>query len=439
MVDFEAARRVREAREYIQSLIDARGSFRSACPGAEKLNPLPSEPERVPHAAVDGGSQIIDFTDVSFYYVKAWAHLYEAGISEGDAWLGLIVPPHHPDYRVSIYREILEASVIAGIHRPVAESIASRAGLVLFDGSLRNAIRWWSPGAMSYGSEELARMDRDLPGAERVLWELYNSGVSLDSISFLTCSSMQECAEELVAKAPARPITARLILEMGAKGVLEGHLKDGGKWITALEVLEKLYAYKKALEEAWRNDGIALFLSKHSVSTALCRGKHSDIYYIKRIHPLEPGYIVWDGSQGRGEGESRTTSSLLIGAYAITRLRPKGKRGGLVFYPRRLGLYDFYTERLASIEFYVRLSRGGPFMLANIAFDSSMITATWDNARALLEKALRRLVGVPLAQGYPLALTIAHYHARILPDDALALARGVGLEVEVPAREMLKR
>ncbi len=439
MIDIQTARRIGEARNIIRTLLqisenDVKGG---ACPDARNLRPLPEPSNSIPHAAVDGGNQVIDFRDLSFYYVKAWAHLYDNGLSVGDAWIGIVVPPHHPDYRVSIYREILEASIISGLSPSNSPSIAREALLVLFDGSLRNAIRWWSPGGLSYKGEELARMSEDLPRAERILWELYNKSGSIDSISYINCTSPEECSEELISKAPERPITSRLVMELAARGLLKNYVHDRGKWITALEVLEKLYAYKRALEDSWANDGLAIFLSKHSVSTALCRGKHSDIYYIRRMHRLEPGYIVW---KREGLGEGRGSSSLLVGAYEITRLRSRELvRGGLLFYPRRLGLHEFYTSRLASVEFYVRLSKGGPFMLANLAFDTYKVEPEWDNAMKLLETSLKRLTSIPLAQGYPLALTIAHYHARVLPEEADALARGVGLELEEPARSMLMR
>jgi len=76
-------------------------------------------------------------------------------------------------------------------------------------------------------------------------------------------------------------------------------------------------------------------------------------------------------------------------------------------------------------------------MLGNIAFDAGRIEPAWDNAIALLNEGLKRLVSIPMSQGYPLALTIAHYHARIPPEEACAVARGAGLSGEESSRSML--
>ncbi|MCE4600483.1 MAG: DNA double-strand break repair nuclease NurA [Desulfurococcales archaeon] len=442
MIDRYTAGRIRMARNLIAGILDEKreyASLKDLCPKGQELRPLPPPKPVEGHAAVDGGNYVGVHNDYTFYVVKAWAYIHEAGYGQGDAWMGILIPPHHPDYRVTIYREVLEAASLVGDGIPGGRDLAREAGIVYFDGSIRNAIRWWSPGAVSFGDEEKPDIGRDLPLARDILWNYYNSGYGLDSLSHLQCNGRDDCVREFIARAPARPMVPGLVMELAAKRLAEGDLRRS-KWITTLEVVEKLYLYMRAIESAWAGGGMPLFLSKTSTSTRLCGEKHSDLYYLRILHRgnPDPGYIAWEGG-------------VLCGAYEITRLKRGGRLEGARpicpveagdgeprFYPRELGLYDFYVKRLGAVEFYVRLARGRPFMLANLLFDMRDPPETMDDVYRLVEEALARAVSTPLVDGYPLSLIMAHYHARILPEEALAVARGVGLELEPMARSKLR-
>lgn len=445
MIDEATARSLAEAREYIKRILKNENENimkNQVCPEGRNLQPLPDPKPVRAHAAVDGGNQSLQLDDFTFFAARAWAYIHELREKpQRTGYAGIVVPPHHADYRITIYRETLEAAALIGSGVVNGRNLAEMAELVLFDGNIRNSIRWWSPGAVRPQGEEEIDLGKGLDHAYNVLWDLYNTGTSVDSISFLQCNGRSDCVEEFIAKAVERPIVPRLVLEMVARD-LDGKYFSDTKWITALEVVEKLYLYKEALESSWRNGGYPIFLSKSSTTTQLCKEKHSDIFYLRRIHgrSLEPGYIFW-------------SDSLQCGAYEITRLvRKKAKplvgepvcspsqmpSRGYRFFPEVLGLRHFYVNRLGSIEFYVRLSGTGPFMNANLAFDMARVDfSDLDDARAMLEEALARLASVPMTHGYPLSLVLTHNHARILPEEVIALARGAGLELQMDPRMKL--
>ncbi|NOZ30627.1 MAG: DNA double-strand break repair nuclease NurA [Crenarchaeota archaeon] len=440
MIDKYTANYLTKAKVYIKKILEQENSLIrdfKLCPEGQQLYDLP-EPKPVSgHAAVDGGNQSLQLEDFTFFAVRAWAYIHEKGSGQGGAFVGIVVPPHHTDYRISIYREILEAASLVGNGISSTRNLAEEADLVLFDGNIRNSIRWWSPGAVRWENGEQPDLINDLERAADNIWNLYKSGLRLDTFSDLNCDGRNDCIVEFITNPSRRPRTPEFIMELAMRGYDKGLFKDS-KWITALEVVEKLYLYKEAIESTWKNGGYPIFLSKSSTSTRLCKEKHSDIFYLRRIHGrnLKPGYIVWSESVQCGAYEitrlvTRKEKQIVPGDICAGRKEPRQKYR---FYPRLLGLYEFYVERLGSIEFYVRLSKAGPFMNANLAFDMNIGLKDEDEVRAMVEEALARLASVPMTHGYPLSLMIAHQHARILPEEVLALARGAGLEFEIDPR-----
>ncbi len=412
MIDRTLAGYIYESRRLVAKIL---GNHRirggSPCPGAE-LRPLP-EPlgGEVVHAAVDGGHSMITFEGFTFYVVRAWAHLFGRAREQGAGWLGVLIPPHEPEYRVPVYRDVLESAVLLGDGVGQGWNLVEEARLVLFDGSIRTALRWWRGRDPSN-----RRMSERLREAEQSLRALVAGGVEIPGVDAGDC--LDGCVESLVAGAGRRPVAPWLAMYLAAEypGI------EGLDWIPVLEVVEKLYLLKRVLEEAWRQDGLVLFLSKHSTSSRLCRGKHSDIFYLNRIHPVEPGYVLAEGP--------------LLGAYEIARLVGVDVKQ---LYPPVLGIHDFYTRRIAAVEFYVRLQRGGPFLLGDLVIDVERHMDMLEDPYGAVEKALAMLLSTPVSQGYPLSLLVAHHHSRILPEEALAAARSMGLGAEHLARSMLRR
>lgn len=449
MIDKYTANRLSKAKVLIRRILENESSYirdYKVCPEGRTLYELPSPKPVGKHAAVDGGNQSLQLESFTFYAARGWGYIHEKGGGQGGADIGIVVPPHHAEYRITIYRDILEAASLVGDGVSGKRNLAEEADLVLFDGNIRNSIRWWSPGAVRLEDGEQIDLRSDLERARDNIWDLYNSGLRLDTISDLNCDSRADCLREFITRPPpTRPRTPEFIRELAMRGY-DGDLFKDSKWITALEVAEKLYLYKRAIESTWVNGGYPVFLSKSSTTTQLCREKHSDIFYLRRIHggKLKAGYIVWSGSVQCGAYEitrlisERGATPLVENGMCTARKSPKQKYR---FYPRELGLYDFYVERLGSIEFYVRLSETGPFMNASLAFDIDELAGKLrdlDDVRGVLEEALSRLVSVPMTHGYPLSLVIAHQHARILPEEAMALARGAGLEFEIDPRMKIR-
>jgi len=426
LVDRDIVAEVLRRRGLIRRVVSHAPSRRRGC--QVEMKPLPGPVGWEPsHGAVDGGHALLVYEGFTVYIARAWGRIFppNGGDPARAAAVGLVVPPENPEDRVGYYREALEGLV--------AWRLAPGSELLLFDGSIRGAIRWWRPGYGRRGptlSEMLAQAEAAIiEAAERGILDMDCPG-SVEGSSLLEEDSRLRCVEEFIRDAPFtgddrgwRPASNLLAMRL-AEADPDRALDV--MWVIALEVAEKLYLYKEAVLEAWSRGGLPVFISKTSTGTRMCGGPQSDLQLLRRLYPMEPGYVLWDGS-------------VMHGALEVTGLeRGEDKKGGKAFYPRILGLDEFYRERMLVVEFYARLARGGPWLMIDLVLDGGKVRIHGlEEARGVVEEALSLIQALPQTRGYPLSLVIAHKHARITPDEARYYINGLALTSEPRARGML--
>jgi len=389
---FEAAR---SKRDLIRGIIE---KLRSGEPPLTnvRIENLPSPSprgSRLPHAAEDGGSRLVEFEAYSVFIVRGWASSYGG---EGGSYgtlveaeysdVGVMVPQRYSEERARMYRETLEALAA----RDVLPAIDG--GLLLWDGSLRPLVARHRPGVAEVGmseaiSELKGRLGMDLAEALAEMARLWLEG-----------------------EAPAAPL-----LVSSRVGVDDLKDEDGG-WIAFLEWTEKLAALRSLLEEAWRRGVTPVFITKTSRSTSFFGRSLPDVYYLKRLRRFDPFMTEYRVRRGleelRGLERSRVRGPLL---------------------PEDGGLDSFYRERLGLLEFYVRLDPGAPILKVEIAFDLE----EGGDPGASVERVVSALESLPRARGYPLSLTIAHRRAHLGSEEVERILDLLGLELERRERWML--
>ena len=358
-------------------------------------------------SAVDGGHRIVELEPASIYIVKSWSGSFGASSREVRlASVGIVVPPQLAEARVSIYREILEAAAALE-----SVSMAEGGGIVLMDGSLTTAIRWWRPGFGRSGlgiSEALDIAVSELHGDSELVEDLASP-----------CSSPLGCIEKILYTARWRPFSARYAMRKASR---EGRA-EGMEWIVALEVTEKLMLYKMLFEAAWSRGVTIVFIAKTARSNRMCRSMVKDMKIVASAKPVEPGVAVW-------------SESYVEGAYRLTGLmdgHPGEEPGAL--YPRVAGLEEFYSKRLAAVEAYVRLAPAGPLLHVSIPLDAEKHNA--DSAIDELISAVSAVRGLPLSRGYPSLLALAHNMAKARESDANSALTALGLTSERRSRYVL--
>ena len=391
---FEAAR---ARRDLIRLLIEKvrRGEKPLTTVKIYDLNPGGGGGGGIPHAAEDGGSRLEEFEAYTLFIARGWAASYrnsgpqgsyDVGLEVEYSDVGLILPPTYGEERVRVYREALEA-IAAGEVLPHIEG-----GVLLWDGSLRPLVARHRPGA---ADKEMARAAGELRSRLRM-----DLGEALEEIARMWG----------MGEAPAAPglVASRLSIEDLAD--------DDAAWIALLEWSEKLLAVRRLLQEAWRRGVTPVFVTKTSRSTSLFRRVLPDVYYLKRLRRFDP---------------FRTEHTVLRGLEQLRGVRREHLRGPLV--PEELGLDEFYRERLGLAEFYLRLDTGAPILKVEVAFDAD---STGDPG-GLVERAVRALMGLPRARGYPLSLIVAHQRARLGRGDVERVLSILGLELERRGRWVL--
>jgi len=423
----DLAEEVLRRRDLIRAVIERVPRTGRSC--QHEFHTLPGSVGReIVHSAVDGGHALGAFEGFSVYVARAWGRVFPPrGEPVEESAVGIVVPPENPEDRVSYYREALEALV--------AWRLMGTPEIAFFDGSIRGAVRWWRPGYGRRGPS-LSEMLREASAA--ILEAVEHGVLDMDCPGPVEGSRLLEedpglrCVEEFIRDAPftgedrgKRPASNLLAMKLAA-------VRESGEfnvwWAIALEVAEKLYLYRMALEEAWRTGALPVFISKTSTGTRMCGGPQSDFHILRKLYPLEEGYVVWDGS-------------VMHGVLEVTGLAEPGKElegGGKAFLPRILGLHEFYMERMVVVEFYARLARGGPWLMIDLVLDGEKVGVPeqWE-AKEIVEDALSRILSVPLSRGYPVSLIVAHRHARITRDQAQMYLNGLRLHSEPQARGML--
>ncbi|MFP3228363.1 MAG: DNA double-strand break repair nuclease NurA [Caldisphaera sp.] len=351
---------------------------------------LPEKGEMVEYSAEDGGDVVSEFETFTIYAVKSYSKIFsnanDKGKPEEKAFFGLLLPPKYSMSRVSLYREILEAS----------SSLNSipKNGMFLFDGSIVPIIAWWRP-----------------------LSSIKN-GYMLNSLIDLAKEKMQENEEnirdinELISDKVEHPIMPELLM----KRALNGYSLDDSDWYLALEILEKLYSYKVLIEKIWENNSIPVFITKTSRSRDFCKSNLPDVHIIRRAEPSNPGYLIWE-------------DSIRYGSYNIT-----GERKGDKMFPNIGNISDFFERRLGVLKLYARLSRGGSILQIEFLLDNEK---NMPNYESLTEELLSKLISISLQKGYPTSLVLAHHYATITYNDMESLIKISGLEGEVRERTML--
>jgi len=365
------------------------------------------EPSAEPvHAAVDGGDKIFEFEGFSVYAIKSYAAAYapdEKPYSTRAAAVGVVVPPSEESRQVTYLRETLEA--LSAAHALAG----SRAELLLFDGSLVGAIKWHRPG---YG-EKGYTLSMALTEATRAIGELAARG-ALDvlGVDVGDCGvDGFDCVASVIEGARERPASGKLAMISAAERV-------GGslEWVPALEVAEKLYFYKRAIEAAWARGASVAFIAKRSRSRMLCDdAPRPDIVYAARV--LDgPGMIVDEALVRRGYVE-------VVNMPASTR----------ELLPSLLGVPEFYRSRLGLARVYLKASPSAPVLQVDVVFDYKR--GDWWRE---VELAVSRILAVPQRKGYPLSLVYAHKHAVVSEVEAVKAVRGLGLETAPPSRGVLR-
>ena len=389
---------------------------REQCRGME-WRPLPPKGEWAFEATgADGGSARIEGETSTFYAVKAWAgRIRPRGKRRLDrearaAHVGVVAPPRYIEERIGLYRETLEALV-------ALEALPGGGGLLLLDGSLKPVARPGRLGGLGRPSDESIAEIAHRIGVlvERGDIDLVER---LEALGGHCPKHAWRCIQEyLEDPGVPRPASAELVLR-----TLGGRMD----WAPVLETLEKLWAYKRLLEEAWRRRVNVVFLTKTSRQDSMCGGPYSDIHYIRRRWPTQPGYAVWEGSLHTGVLEVTGLDESSIGPY----------------YVEALGLREFYFERLGLVEFYTRLSPGGPVLVVDSVVDARRLPGgggvTMDFLVEHVEGLLERLLALPGAEvGYPSILFTAHQFASIKGGERAVVEGIIGLARELPSRSML--
>ncbi len=369
----------------------------------DKLRKLPApRGSRVPpHAVEDGGSRFEDFEAFTIYAVRAWAALYtpnggrfDSASEAEEADVGIVVPQAFPEDRVRIYRETIEAYTAA---RVVANA---SGGLLLWDGSFRVIVGRHRPGAA-----EMPLSEAESRAAERL-------GLRPSDMYYELWRRVNSVVERGLRDPPARSLIEE---RLG----LENLSSDDGVWVSFLEWVEKSMAFRLLLEDSWRRGVTPVFLSKTSRSTSLLGKPLPDVYYLRMAKPVE---------------SFLTDYSVLHGIEDIRAFKSKVVRGP--FYPRHLGLDEFYRDLLGLAEFYVRLESGGPILKVEVAFNA--LRYGEDDVADLVEGVVSALSSLPLARGYPYTLLVAHSRARLTRDDMDRVLHALGLGLERSGRHMLE-
>ncbi|MEB3860463.1 MAG: DNA double-strand break repair nuclease NurA, partial [Desulfurococcales archaeon] len=360
------------------------------------FQPLPPPESNRGFAAIDGGSRVADYEAFSIYMVRAKSVCLKPRNEEyvscgrlSAADVGLLLPPYYEEERTSIYREILEAWVAARVLE------RSRPEMILMDGSLTPIVARRRP------HHGLLREDE-----EATVSKLRELGIA---------DSMEEIVAWLQEQHDRAPLIAPYLASRLALDELLG--SDDTGWLSFLEWLEKLVAYRRLFEEAFNRGSRIVFVSKSSRSTELFEKALPDVYYLRRISPFKTGY---------------TRPKLSRGALELRRLREVSGR----FYPESMGLRDFYDKRLASLAFYVRLESGAPILRVEVVIDASLegIQRLEGSLESMVAAVVSKLRGMPVSNGYPLILKMAHMEARIDAEDSRRVEEALGLTLERESR-----
>ena len=398
-----------EGRDLIRSLISA--VERVECDLSwTRLEPTSGTVEE--YSAEDGGSSLRELRTYKLIAVKAWATKFSGaaparGFQAG--YVGLILPQDfRTNRRVSVYRQVLEAEV--------ARQAAPRNGLALFDGF--PPIRWGKVG--------VRRWRQALEFAGSVVkrhWSL------LSGLSEASCESEEpECLAEVMSQARVRPLSAHFLLRLASKGGLEDALSEarrgglGKYWIDAMENLERLVAFKAALEAVWASGSTPLFVVKTSRTTSLCGSTLPDVHIIERT--------LWE----RRDFEPGFTARLytdLGGYFGLARASSEG------LYPPVRTLRDFYEGKVSVLSTFARLRTSGYVFKVEAVLRKDQVEGA--NEEALARDLLSRLSSLPLtAEGYPVALVIADRNARVTEDEMDGVLRALGADLVPESRSVLR-
>ncbi len=382
-----------------------------------KWHPLP-EPYGRPlrYIAVDGGNTLIETETATFYLVKAWAGRFNPLDREARlASVNVVRLQRWIAERVSTYREILEA---AAAYRIIDDGMVD---LILMDGSPEPVMRWWAASTTRlYHGHGLGRAGRVLQSIAK----------EIESLLGVECSD--DCIEPLLRDSGLRPASAYAV-SLAPDSMLDS---GGGLWIRDLETLERLYAYKVLFEEAWRKGARIVYVAKTVRRSVLCDRMLSDTHYIRLREPSRPGYTYWTGSLRIGAPE-------VVGI--LEAMEPAKDERLNEMYPSYLGVRSFYTERVAVLGFYARLSPWSPVLYiaevlpAREAFEIRMA------GRSMLEERTNELLSLILSlpgsrvpgSGYPAGLVRAHTEAHVTEDDKRGVEAVLRLDAQRPNRSML--
>lgn len=391
----EAAIRKRDLiREAVRPYYESAGRVDEEVAGM--LRPLPRASDPVEHSAEDGGHRVVDLEAYSIYMVRAWASCYRPGPGgyspcgeESFADVGIVVPNVFESDRAALYREIAEAWVASRI----LDSM--NGGVLLWDGSLRPILarRW--PGAGGHGFRALLEIAAKRLGYSG--WEDLLAGL-----------------EEEYSRGPMasqRIIESRLGLEELAGGDAE--------WVSVLEWAEKLVAFRGLLEKSWIAGVTIVFITKTSRSSSLLGRALPDVYYLRAAEPLEP-FIAF------------SPDALYRGIRDIRGFPREAEVRGPIFPG---GLEEFYSERLGLIQFYARMERGSPILGFEAALDLDALDPDGVEEAAL--RVASMILSLPMSNGYPLPLKMAHERGRIAGSDAERVLSVLGLSLERRGRSVL--
>ncbi|MCE4603378.1 MAG: DNA double-strand break repair nuclease NurA [Aeropyrum sp.] len=399
----DIAEEAREVSPLVRDILSRRAEGRDSCEGLIGFKKLDGKRLGEAIIAVDGGNRSLDFSDFTFYLARAWAGTQSGSEALYNA-IGVVVPPVEPEARISIYREVLEAYTALELVRRI-----EGPGVILLDGSPATALKWWRPG---FARRDLM-MSQALETAKRVL-------VDVDlSILGIECSVKGECVEDLVSKAVRRPASAKLGMILARSNTYSA--KDL-RWLIAVEVAEKLYLYMSLLREAWRKSITPIFVAKTSRSSEACGGPLPDVAYLYPAAPPEPSLAVL-----------RRDAMVKIGIENILGLG--GDEASGRFIPDVGDLRRFYTEMVAEVRTYVRLSPAGPILSVSALVPSS--TPELLNPAEYIAEVLKPLIDIS-PSGYPLHLLIAHERAKVSSQDLESSLLVMGLSLEGVGRSVLR-
>ncbi len=366
------------------------------------------------HAAADGGRAVDRLQGLTVYlirgYAAAWSYTsngYRMLGEHVEADLGLVRPPEREETRVSIYSDILEIYSLLQVI-----PYLSRGGLVLGDGSIISLIV----------EPRLEVAARQKGGVQKVV------GEAAQQLGYEDTEALIDALEEETKT--LGPLASRRLTGVDeSSGDVKPFLP--GLEHAYIEYLEKLLLIRQLLRTAWENGLTLVYISKTSRTSFLYPGNSCgfpDVQVISRLSPVNPGLFAVEPVQAGINSPLWAPSE-------------PGTASTWAVAPPDTGLAGFYQD-LRVYRFYVRLAPAAQVLKVEIPLPAREVDVLGNRLpeamKSLARSVSQKLLGLPLASGYPVSLRRIHERAKLSRSEAEAVLEGLGVSYMVGGREVVE-